>query len=305
MQGTAVRVCEKGARAAQGGSAKGGDEASSLRSGPWRGRAARGGRVPPPTAAAERFPAPTRVSVILVHQIGVLLLAPVALNVLHAHGRERRAGERACCQLGCKAATCAEQARAGTGLREAGRAGGGPMHCLLFVPAFPCAQPASSARTFRGMAPLDRAPPTFSMDSRMAYLTARWQISVMSAPEKPWVTCTWAHREAATTRVTSAMQTQRWQQQTAAAAGHAAAAAAAAAAALQQALAFERRSRSTSGATGDLRSADLKMARREPSSAGARGGGGGGGGGAWFDEAGRACSRQLWRGGVAAQITPT
>lgn len=30
---------------------------------------------------------------------------------------------------------------------------------------------------------------TFSMDSRMAYLTARWQISVMSAPEKPWVTC--------------------------------------------------------------------------------------------------------------------
>lgn len=34
-----------------------------------------------------------------------------------------------------------------------------------------------------------RPGPTFSMDSRMAYLTARWQISVMSAPEKPWVTC--------------------------------------------------------------------------------------------------------------------
>ena len=26
-----------------------------------------------------------------------------------------------------------------------------------------------------------------SMDSRMAYLQARWQISVMSAPLKPWV----------------------------------------------------------------------------------------------------------------------
>ena len=30
---------------------------------------------------------------------------------------------------------------------------------------------------------------SFSIDSRIAYLHARWQISVMSAPEKPVVVC--------------------------------------------------------------------------------------------------------------------
>ena len=77
------------------------------------------------------------------------------------------------------------------------------------------------------------------MLSRMAYLTARWQISVISAPEKPWVT-------------------------------------------------LDSRSMSTSGATGDLRSALLKMERREPSSAGRAGWGkrgvgeeGAGAGGYW------------------------